>query len=173
MQGVRLMQQQFARLEAGVFLKGGGKMRDGGVAEHDRDFRHAQSFFIEQVTGMFHALALVKIENCGSEHFLEALLQIALIDGDLAAELFDGQGFADVLQQHFPGPDDLFAVGLVGQELALEAFYLFLTEHAFEAVQEQHLALCIDKNIFEAIGKTMVKKRLEKHPRPSAKAEDL
>ena len=122
---------------------------------------------------MFHALALVKIEDGGAEHFLEALLQVALIDSHLAAQLLNGERLADVLQKNFPGPDDLFPVGFIGQELTLESFHFFFSYHTFQAIQQQHLALGIDEDVLHAIGVAMVEKGLQHQAGPSAKREYL
>ena len=83
---------------------------------------------------MFHALALVKIEDRGAEHFLESFLQIAFVDGHFTAQLLNGNGFANMLQENFSGPDDLFTVSFIGQELTLETFHFFFSHHAFQAV---------------------------------------
>ena len=54
------MQEQFTGLEARMLLEGSGKMGDRGIAQHEGDLRDTQALFIEQVAGMFHALALVE-----------------------------------------------------------------------------------------------------------------
>jgi hypothetical protein len=66
--------QQLTGFETGVFLECGGEMGDRGIAQHDGDFGDAEPFFIEEIAGMFHSLALVEIENGGAEHFFESLL---------------------------------------------------------------------------------------------------
>ena len=83
-------------------------------------------------------------------------LNIGCVDGEDLKVVFDGDGLTDVLQQNFPGPDDLFAIGLIGQELTVESFYFFFTQHAIQAVEQQHLHLCIDEDIFKAAGIAMV-----------------
>ena len=155
------MQQQLAGLEAGVFFECCGEVGDGGIAEHDGDFGDAESFFIEEIAGVFHALALVEVEDGGPEHLFKAFFQVTFVDGDLAAELFDGEGFADVLEEYFAGLDDLFAVRLVSQEFALEAFHFFFAHHAFQAVEEEHLALGVDKDILEAVGVGVIQQRFK------------
>ena len=110
---------------------------------------------------MFHTLALVKIEDSGAEHFLESFLQVAFIDGDLAAQLLDGEGFADVLQKHFSGPNDLFPVCFISQEFALESFHFFFSYHAFQAVQQEHLALGVDEDILHAVRIAMIEQSLQ------------
>src|SRR5580698_1183189 len=117
-----------------MFLKRGGEMGNGGIAEHHGNFGDAKTFLIEKISGMLHTLALVEIENGSTEHLLEAFFQIAFIDGDLPAQGFDGEGFADLVEEDLPRADDLFAVCFVCQELTLESFYLFFSNHTFEAV---------------------------------------
>ena len=117
---------------------------------------------------MFHALALVEIENGGAEHLLKSLFQITFVDGDLPAEGFDRERLADLAEEYFPGADDLFPVCFVGEELTLESFHFFLADHAFEAIQEQHLALRIDKNVLQAVGIGMVQQGLEYQACPAA-----
>ena len=39
--GYLLMEQELAGFEAGVFLEGGREMGDGGITQHDGDFRNA------------------------------------------------------------------------------------------------------------------------------------
>ena len=150
------MQQQFTGFEPRMLLKGSGEMRNGGIAQHDGDLGDAQPFFVQQVAGVLHTLALVEIENGRPKHFLKSFFKVAFIDGYFPAEFLDGKGFTDMLQQHFPGFDDFFPVGFIRQEFALEAFYLFFSQHAFQAVKEEHLALGIDKNILQAIRIGMV-----------------
>ena len=122
---------------------------------------------------MLHALALVKIENGSAEHFLEPFLQVTFVDGHLAAQLLDGKGFADMLQEHFPGPDDLFPVCLIGQEFTLEPFHFLFTHHAFKTVQQEHLALGIDEDILHAVRIAMVEQSLQHQAGPSAKRKYL
>ena len=120
---------------------------------------------------MFHPLALIKIEDGGAEHFLEALFQIAFIDRHFAAELFDSERFADVLKEHFPGADDLFPVRFICQELTLETFHFFLTYHAFQAIEQQHLALRVDEDILHAVRIAMVQEGLQYEAGPSAERQ--
>ena len=131
-------------------------MRDGRVAKQHRHFGNAESFIVQEVFGVFHALALVKIENGGAENLLEPFFKVTFIDGNLAAERFDGDGFADMFQQDLPGHDDLFPVGFICQELAGKCRFGFFSKHAIHAVQQQDLCLCIDEDIFQCIGIGMV-----------------
>jgi hypothetical protein len=150
------MEQQLAGFQARMFFEGCREMRDGRITEHDRDLRDTQAFFIEQVAGVLHSLALVKIEYSGAEHFLEPFFQIAFVDGYLPAQLLNGQRLADVLQQYFSRLYDLFPVGLIGKEFTLEALDLFFPEHAFQAIKQEHLALSVDINILMTIGVAMI-----------------
>ena len=85
---------------------------------------------------MFHPLALIEIEDGRPEHFLKPFFQIAFIDGHLPGQLPDGKRFAYMLEQDLPRLNDLFPVGLIGQELTLKAFHLFFPNHTLQAVQE-------------------------------------
>jgi len=167
------VQQKLAGFQPCVLLKGCREVRDGGVAQHDGYLRDAKPLFIEQVAGVFHPLALVKIEDGRAEHLFEPFFQIAFIDRHLPAQFLDGQGLADVLKQDLAGLDDLFAIGFVCEELALEAFDLFLPNHAFQAVEKEHLALGVDIDIFVAAGIAMVEQGLEDQPGPAAEGEGL
>ena len=162
------MQQQFAGFQAGMLFKGCGKMRDGGIAKHDGDLGNAEPFFVQQVTGMFHPLALIEVENGRAEHFLEAFLQVAFVDGHLPAEFSDREWFADMAEEDFPGLDDLFPVGLVGEEFTLKAFHFLFSHHAFQAIEEQHLALGVDKDVLQAIGIGMVQQGFQHQAGPAA-----
>ena len=166
MQG--LMQQQFAWLEASMLFKGCGEMRDGGIAEHDGDLGNAESFFVQQVAGMFHPLTLVEVENGRTEHFFKAFLKIAFVDGHLPAEFLDGERFADMAEEYLPGLADLFPVCLVGEEFTLKAFHFFFSDHAFQAIEEEHLALGIDEDVLQAIGIGMVQQGFQHQPGPAA-----
>ena len=108
------MQEQLTGLEARMLLEGSGKMGDRGIAQHKGDLRDTQALFIEQVAGMFHALTLVEIKDRGPEKLFEPFFEIAFVDGHLTAQLLDGQGFADMLQEDLTGLDDLFPVLVVG-----------------------------------------------------------
>ena len=68
-----------------MLLECGGEMRDRGIAKHDGDFGDAESFFIKEIAGVFHSLALVEVENSGTEHFFEALFQVTLVYGHFSA----------------------------------------------------------------------------------------
>ena len=117
---------------------------------------------------MFHPLTLVEIENGCTEHFLEAFLEVAFVDGHLPAEFSDRKRFADMAEEDFPGLDDLFPVGLVGEEFTLKAFHFFFSDHAFQAIEEEHLALGVDKDVLQAIGIGMVQQGLQHQPGPAA-----
>src|SRR4051794_40403274 len=73
------MRKKFTRLKACIFFKGSGKMGNRRVTEHHRYFCNCQAFFIKKVFGMFHSLALIKVEDGTSKHFLKALFQVAFI----------------------------------------------------------------------------------------------
>ena len=162
------MEQQLAGLQASMLFKGSGEVRDGRIAEHDRHLGNTEPFFVQQVAGMFHPLALIEVENGRTEHFLEAFLEVAFVDGHLPAEFPDREWFADMAEEDFPGLDDLFPVGLVGEEFTLKAFYFFFSYHAFQAIKEQHLALGIDIDVLQAIGIGMVQQCLQHQPGPAA-----
>jgi hypothetical protein len=70
-----------------MLFKSCGEVGDRRITQEHRNFRNAQSFFIEQVFGMFHPLALVKIENGSAKHFLESFFQVTFIDGNFAASV--------------------------------------------------------------------------------------
>ena len=42
-------------------------MRDGGIAKQQGNFCYAEAFVVEQIFGMLHTLALIKIKDGGSE----------------------------------------------------------------------------------------------------------
>ena len=117
---------------------------------------------------MFHALALVKIKDGGTEHFFETLFQVTLVNCHLPAKFPDGQGFADMLQEYFPCPDDFFPVCLVCQKLTLECVHIALSQHTFQAVKQQDLGLGIDVNVFHAPAVGMVKQGFQDQPGPAA-----
>lgn len=154
-----------------MFFEGGREVGDGGVAEHDGDFGDAEAFFVEQVAGVLHALALVEVEDGGSEHFLESFFEVTFVDGDFATKLLDGEGFADVLQEDLAGIDDLFAIGFVGEEFTLEAFDLFFADHAFQAIKQEHLALGVDEDVLEAIGIGVIQQGFQHQAGSSAKGK--
>src|SRR5579862_3782582 len=101
---------------------------------------------------VLHALPLVKVKYGGSEYFLESLFEITFIDSDFSAKRFYRQGLADMLKQDFPCFDDLLAVCLIGQEFTLEGLNPFVANHAFQAIEKQHLGLRVNVDIFEAVG---------------------
>ena len=117
---------------------------------------------------MFHPLTLVEVENGRTEHFLEAFLEITFVDSHLPAEFLDREWFADMAEKDFPGLNDLFPVCLVGEEFTLKAFYFFFADHAFQAIEEQHLALGIDKDILQAICIGVIQQGLKYQPGPAA-----
>ena len=117
---------------------------------------------------MFHALALVEVENGGAEQFFKSFFQITLVDGNLAAEFADGKGFADMFQQDFAGQGNFLAVILIGQEFTLKSVYLILAQHTFQAVKQEHLGLGINENILEAVSITMIQYGFQHHPDAAA-----
>ena len=117
---------------------------------------------------MFHALALVKFENGGAVHFFKALFQVTFIHGNPAAQLFDGNGLADLLQQNIPGPGYFFPVVLVVQELAGDDLRLFVFD-IVKAVKQQHLRLRIHKNVLQAVAVIVVEQPFHHHAGTAAK----
>ena len=113
---------------------------------------------------MFHPLALVKIEDGRTKHFLEALLQVTFIDGYLPAQLLDGDGLTNLLEQDLAGSGDLFPVGLISQELVGHHINL-LVFHAIQAVEQKHLGLGIHENILQVAGIGIVKESFQHKPR--------
>jgi len=122
---------------------------------------------------VFHALALVEVEDRSTKQFLESFFKIAFIDRYFAAEFLDRDRFADMLDQYFSCLHDLFAVGLIGQEFTIDHIDLFLAEHTIETVEQQHLRLRIDINILEAVGICMIKYAFEYHAGFAAQRKDL
>ena len=106
---------------------------------------------------MFHALALVKIKYGGTEQFFKSFFQVTFVDCYFAAKFLDGDRLTDMLNKDFPGFDDLVPVCFVGKELTVDGIYFLFTQHAVQTVQEQHLRLGIDIDIFQAVGVRMVK----------------
>jgi len=156
-----------------VFFECCGEMGNGGVAQHDGNFGDAEAFFVEQVAGVFHALALVEVEDRRSEHLFKPFFQVTFVDGDLAAELLDSERFADMLQEDLAGLDDLIAIGFVGEELALEAFHFFFSDHTFQAIKQEHLALGVDKDVLQAVGIAVIQQGFEDKTGPSAEGKGL
>ena len=72
--------EKFTRLKSRMFFEGSGKMRNGRISQEDGYFRHTEALFIQEITGMLHALTLVEIKYSRAEHFLEAFLKITFID---------------------------------------------------------------------------------------------
>src|SRR3954470_14611281 len=105
---------------------------------------------------MLHSLALVEVEDGAPKHFLESLFQVTLVDCDLPAQLLYSDGFANMLQQHFPRLYDLLPVGFVCKKLATERLNVLFTNHAIHAIQQKHLHLRVNENIFEATGITII-----------------
>lgn len=122
---------------------------------------------------MFHALALVEIEDSCAEQFLETFLEIAFINSDLAAQFPDRDRFADMLKEDFPGAHDLLAIEFVGKKFTLKAFNIAVTDHAFQAIEQEHLGLRVDIDIFEAIGVGMIEQSLQHHRAAAANVHDL
>ena len=156
-----------------MLFKGRGKVGDGRISQHDGNLGYTQSFFIEQVSGMLHPLALVKVEDGGAEHFLKPFFEVAFVDGYLAAELLDGERFSDMFQENLARMPDLFAVRFVGQELAAEGLHFLFSQHTVEAVKEQHLCLGIEENIFETIRIGMIQQRFDDVPDAAAEGKDF
>ena len=156
-----------------MLLKGRGEMRNGGITQQHGYFRYTQPFFIKQVFGVFHPLALVKIKYRGAKAFLEPFFQVTLVDRHFPAEFLDGNGFPDMLDQDLPGPHDLFPVCLIGQEFTAHHINFLFPEHAVQAVEQEHLGLGIDIDIFERIGISMVEHSFQHHPGLTTKREDL
>ena len=117
---------------------------------------------------MFHALALIEVKNGGPKELFKSLFQVTFVDGDLAAEFADGEGFANMLQQDFAGQGNFLPVIFIGQEFTLKPVYLILAQHAFQAVEQEHLGLGIDENILEAVSITMIQYGFEHHPYAAA-----
>src|SRR6516162_470298 len=105
-------------------------MRNGGIAQDDGNLSNAESFFIQQIPGMLHPLALVEIEYSRTKHFLESLLKVALIDSRFPAEFLNRKRLPDVLEQYFPCPGNLLTVCFVGKELAAKTFDFPFPNHA-------------------------------------------
>src|SRR6186713_2608713 len=117
-----------------MFLKCSGEMGDRRITQQHRYIGDAETFLIEQITGMLHTLTLVEIKDRCTEHLFKAFFQITFVDGNFPAEFLDGEGFVDMLEKDFPGPDDLVAVCLIGEELTLETFNFLFAYHALQAV---------------------------------------
>jgi len=151
-----------------MFFKRRAEMGDGGVSQHNGNLGYAETFFVQQIARMFHPLALVEIKNGGAEEFFKSLFEVTLVDGHFAAEFADGKGFADMLQQDLPGQGNFLPVILIRQELALKPAHLVLPQHAFQAVEQEHLGLGIDENILEAVSITMIQYGFQHHPDAAA-----
>jgi len=144
-------------------------MGNGRISQHQGNFGHAQAFFVQEIPRMFHSLALVEIENGRSEHLFKPFFQIAFVDGDFSAELSYRERFSDVLQEYFARLYDLFPVRLICQELTLKAFRFLLSDHAFKAVQQQHLALGIDEDVGMTARITVTEQGVQDQTGPAAK----
>jgi hypothetical protein len=72
-------------------------MRYRRIAKQHRHFCYTQTLIVQQVFGMLHTLRLVKIKYSSAEYFFEPLFKIALIDSGFAAQLLNGNGFANML----------------------------------------------------------------------------
>jgi hypothetical protein len=121
---------------------------------------------------MLHALALVKIEDGLSEEFFKPLFQVAFINGHLAAERFDGKRLSNMLEQDLAGFNNLFAVGLITEKFTAELFYFF-AHHTLKTVQQQHLGLGIEINIFKTAAVSMIEQSVEHQARTAAEREHL
>ncbi len=124
---------------------------------------------------MLHTLVLVEVEYGGAEQLFEAFLQVTLVDSHFAAQLLDGDGLTDMLDEDLARFHDLVAVSFIGQELALEgldAFIAFLfAQHAFQAIEQEHLHLCIDVDILHAACEVVIQHSFQHHACSAAKVE--
>ena len=105
---------------------------------------------------MLHALALIKIENRRAKHFFKPFFQVAFIHRHLTAQFLNCDGLADMLNQNFSRPAYFFPVSFIGEEFTVDYIDFLIPDHAIHAVQQQHLHLRIDKDIFQAIGIVMI-----------------
>src|SRR5258708_36959902 len=78
-----------------------------------------------------------------------------------------------MLEEYLAGLDDLFPIGFIGEKFTLEAFYLFFPDHAFQAIKQEHLALGIDENVFQAVCIAMIQQGFQDQAGPSAKGKGL
>ena len=118
---------------------------------------------------MLHSLALVKIKYRCTKHFFKSLLQVAFIYRNLPAKLFNGYPFTDMLSEQLPWFYDLLPVGFICQKLTTDHINILFTHHAIHAVQQQHLYLGIDVDIFKAVGIIMIQQCLDDGPCFAAK----
>src|SRR5688500_20170705 len=103
---------------------------------------------------MLHALALVEIKYSSAEKFLKSFFQVTLVDGYFAAQLLNGDRLTDMLQKNFPGANDLLPVVFICEKLALKTFDVFIPQHTFQAIQQEHLGLSRSEE--RRVGKTSV-----------------
>ena len=127
---------------------------------------------------MLHALALVEVEYGGAKQLFEPFLKVTFIDGHFTAQFLNGDGLTNMLEQDLAGANDLLPIGIVGQELTLEGFdgligIFIVAQHTLKAVEEQHLHLRIDVNVFEAASKGMVKQSFQHRTGATAKGQYL
>lgn len=171
------MKEKFTWFDARVTLERCREMGNRRIAQHHGDFGNTKPFFIKEVTGMFHTLVLVEVENGSAEKLFEALLEVTLVDSHFTAQLFDGDGLTDMLDEDLACSNDLVAVSFIGQELALEGFdafvAFFFSEHALKAVQKEHLNLCIDINILHAACVVMIQHSFQHQAGPATKVEQF
>lgn len=120
---------------------------------------------------MFHPLALVEIENRGAIHLFKTFFKVTFVDGNLSAQLLDGNRFADMLKQNLPGFGNFFPVRLICQEFTGEGQLFFFAHHAIQAVKQQHLHLGIDENIFHRAVVLVVQQGLEHGAGPAAERQ--
>ena len=92
-----LTEKQLARLQACMLFKGSAKVRDGRITQHQAYIGYAQAFVVQQVLGVLHTLALVKFKNGGTKQLFKAFFQVALVDGHLAAQFFNGNGLTNMM----------------------------------------------------------------------------
>ena len=65
-------------------------MGNGRITQHGRNFSYTKALFIQQVFGVFHTLALVKIKDGGAKKLLKPFFKVTFVDGNLAAKRFNG-----------------------------------------------------------------------------------
>src|SRR5256885_17027509 len=100
-------------------------MRNGRIAKHYGNVCNAQSFVIEQVACVLHSLTLVEIKNGRSKDFFKSFLQITLVDGNLSAELPDGDRFANMFDKYIASLLNFFTVCFISQELTVYHIQFF------------------------------------------------
>jgi len=61
-----------------------------------------------------------------------------------------------MIKKDLAGQRNFFAVIFIGKKFTLKSIHFFFPQHAFEAVQQKHLGLGVDENIFEAVSISMI-----------------